>query len=64
MSNPNKCKNPACNCIPINGEDFCSIHCESTKETTEIMCECDHACCRGDATKNPVTRMIETMLPS
>jgi hypothetical protein len=31
MSNPQKCKGPACSCIPKNGESFCTPHCEGTK---------------------------------
>lgn len=49
MSDPKKCSNPACSCVPANGENFCSTHCEATKGTTEIMCQCGHPGCRGDA---------------
>jgi hypothetical protein len=51
MSDPKKCSNPACSCVPQKGEDFCSTHCESTKGSIEIMCECGHPGCRGDAAK-------------
>jgi hypothetical protein len=49
MSDPKKCENPACSCVPPKGENFCSPHCESTKGTTEIVCQCGHPGCRGDA---------------
>jgi hypothetical protein len=50
MSDPKKCENPACSCIPQKGESFCSPRCEAAKGTTEIMCQCGHPGCRGDST--------------
>jgi metallothionein len=40
MSEPKKCGNSACSCMPEKGQSFCSTHCEGTKGTTEIICEC------------------------
>ena len=51
MSDVKKCGNPACSCAAAKGEDYCSTHCEGSKETTEIMCRCGHAGCRGNASK-------------
>jgi hypothetical protein len=51
MADTKKCENPACSCVPAKGDNFCSPHCEGTKGTTEIICECGHPTCRGDATK-------------
>ena len=51
MSDTKKCENPACSCIPEKGQNFCSTHCEGTKGTTEIICECGHPSCKGDATR-------------
>ena len=48
MSDLRKCGNPTCSCIPANGEEFCSTHCEGIKGTTEIMCQCGHPGCRAD----------------
>jgi hypothetical protein len=51
MTDKKKCANPACTCIPIGSESHCSAHCEAAKGTTEIMCQCGHASCGGDASK-------------
>ena len=51
MSEPKKCENSACSCIPEKGQNFCSPHCEGIKGTTEIICECGHPTCKGDATR-------------
>ncbi len=49
MSDTKKCDNPACNCVPAKGENFCSPHCEGTKGSTEIICQCGHPACVGNA---------------
>ena len=49
MSDPKKCGNPACNCMPSEKEKFCSPHCEGMKQKTEILCGCGHANCAGAA---------------
>jgi hypothetical protein len=49
MSDPKKCANPACNCIPPEKEKFCSPHCEGMKQKTEILCGCCHPTCAGAA---------------
>jgi hypothetical protein len=51
MSESKKCENPACSCIPEKGQNFCSAHCEGTKGATEVVCECGHPSCKGDATR-------------
>ena len=51
MSEAKKCENSACSCIPEKGQNFCSTHCEGTKGTTEIICQCGHPSCKGDATR-------------
>jgi hypothetical protein len=48
MSDTKKCANPACSCIPEKGAKFCGAHCEGTKGTTEIACQCGHAACKGN----------------
>lgn len=50
MSDSKKCENPACSCVTEKGQSFCSTHCEGTKDSTEIICECGHPACKGDAT--------------
>ena len=52
MSDTKKCANVACSCTPANGEKFCSPHCEGIKGAVEIVCECGHPGCRGDALKS------------
>lgn len=47
-----KCKHPACNCTPANGEDYCSVSCKEAKDITEIACQCGHLGCRGEALKH------------
>ena len=50
MADIKKCENPAFSCVPAEGQSFCSTHCEGTKGTTEIICQCGHPSCRGEAT--------------
>ncbi len=51
MSDVKKCANPACSCVPADKERFCSTHCESMKGATEVMCQCGHSGCSGNAMK-------------
>jgi hypothetical protein len=51
MTDAKKCANPACSCVPADKDKFCSAHCEGTKGSTEIGCQCGHASCRGDIFK-------------
>jgi metallothionein len=48
-----KCENPACSCTAPKGEDFCGAHCEGMKGKTEVICQCGHQGCRGDALNAP-----------
>ncbi len=50
MANEKKCENPACSCVADAGSKYCSAHCEGTAGDTEVVCECGHPNCRGDAT--------------
>ena len=47
MSSTSKCAHPACNCIPPDGEKYCSDTCANAKEMTELACQCKHAGCQG-----------------
>ena len=49
MAEPKKCANPACSCVPPQGQKYCSAHCEGIGNKTEIACQCGHAHCRGNA---------------
>ena len=49
MSDPKKCGNPACSCLPPNKEKFCSPHCEALKGSVEVVCKCGHTSCGGTA---------------
>ena len=42
------CANAPCSCPAEKGEKFCSVHCQSTGNTTQIDCDCGHAACAGD----------------
>ncbi len=50
MSDVKKCGNPACSCVPPEKEKFCSPHCESLGDKVEVMCQCGHPHCSGEAT--------------
>jgi metallothionein len=50
-----KCANPACSCIPADGQKFCSAHCESLKGSVEAICDCGHPGCKGDALEESVS---------
>ena len=47
-SGSNVCKNPPCSCAVDKGEKYCSVHCQSTENTTQIDCDCGHSDCTGD----------------
>ena len=49
-TNPKKCANPVCTCIPADKSKYCSAHCEGTAgKTTIVICRCGHADCGGNA---------------
>lgn len=50
MANPtkDKCAHPSCSCAATGDSKYCSPHCETMKDTTEISCECGHPGCSGD----------------
>lgn len=50
MVKDKKCANPACSCAADSGSDYCSAHCEGTANQVEVVCECGHPGCKGDAT--------------
>ena len=35
----------------MTDEKYCSPHCESRKDTTELACECGHPGCKGEIAK-------------
>jgi hypothetical protein len=51
MADVKKCPHPSCSCNLEKGQSFCSARCEAAKGTTELMCECGHAGCKGEALK-------------
>ena len=42
------CANAPCTCPVEKGEKYCSVHCQSTGNTTQIDCDCGHPDCKGD----------------
>lgn len=42
---PNKCANPACNCVAANDSDYCSAYCEGVGKTPNVVCNCNHPAC-------------------
>ncbi len=42
-----KCARPTCNCVPADGEQYCSSTCADAKGVTELTCQCQHAVCQG-----------------
>jgi metallothionein len=51
MSDKKKCAHPACSCIPPEHHVYCSQNCQDTKSMTELVCQCDHPGCQGEALK-------------
>jgi hypothetical protein len=51
MNATSKCAHPACNCVPAQGEKFCSGFCHDAKGITELTCQCRHSACQGKALK-------------
>ncbi len=49
MTKDRKCANPACSCEATDKSKYCSAHCEGTADTLEVVCECGHPGCKGDA---------------
>jgi hypothetical protein len=48
MAETKKCGNPPCDCVPNDGEKYCSAYCEGAGEGTDVVCHCGHAECEGD----------------
>ena len=48
MTKSKKCANPACTCVPSDGEKYCSAHCEGIGKGFEVMCRCGHSDCGTD----------------
>ena len=46
MADQKKCAHPACSCM--TDKKYCSTHCETNKDTTDIACKCGHPGCKGD----------------
>ena len=46
-----KCKHPACNCSVENGNEYCSLYCQSVGiDHPSDACECGHTeCAVGEA---------------
>ena len=44
----NTCANSPCTCPVEKGEKYCSVHCQSTANATQIDCDCGHPSCKGD----------------
>jgi metallothionein len=51
MTDAKKCPNPACSCTLEKEQSYCSPHCDAAKGTTEVICECGHPSCKGEALK-------------
>ena len=51
MTSPKKCAHPACSCLAADGKKYCSETCESSKDITELTCQCRHAGCQAEALK-------------
>jgi hypothetical protein len=48
MNGANKCAHPACKClVPDNSQfgKYCSAHCETAQEVSELKCDCGHPGC-------------------
>jgi hypothetical protein len=42
-----KCAHPPCTCTAGSDSKYCSPHCETAKNTTELSCDCGHGGCGG-----------------
>ncbi len=51
MNTTSKCAHAACNCVPAEGNEFCSDVCRDAKGMTELVCQCQHSDCQGKALK-------------
>jgi hypothetical protein len=51
MAEAKKCDNPPCDCVPSEGEKYCSAFCEGAEERTEVVCHCGHTECDGDVSE-------------
>lgn len=45
------CKHASCNCVPPEGQSYCSEVCKNAKNVTELTCQCNHSECKGEALK-------------
>ena len=45
MADTKKCAHEVCQCIPREGEKYCSAYCEGAKGTITLKCECGHPAC-------------------
>jgi len=50
-SNPKKCANASCTCLPPEKKKYCSDHCEKIGNRMEVICLCGHADCCVTATQ-------------
>lgn len=46
-----ECAHPARNCVPANGESYCSETCADAKRIIEIACQCQHPTCQVEQLK-------------
>jgi hypothetical protein len=46
-----KCAHPACNCVMVDGKEYCSETCADAKSVTELACQCQHSACQGASLK-------------
>lgn len=53
MAETKKCGNPPCDCVPSDGEKYCSAYCEGAEERTDVVCHCGHVECEGDVVIAP-----------
>lgn len=51
MNAPTKCAHPACNCVLVDGQQYCSETCADAKSVTELACQCQHPACQGAVLK-------------
>ena len=46
-----KCKHEGCSCMAAEGQDYCSPSCHDARDVTDIMCNCGHPDCAGNAAR-------------
>lgn len=47
MNATTKCAHPVCNCVIVDGKQYCSETCADAKRLTELACQCQHPACQG-----------------